>query len=85
MIMTEILLPKHGYPITRIKQSYCKMCPPKKTPDLKPMSTAALGNAIVASGIIYRPYFWNSQSRLSSGQTDRALSHREMQWKWNAC
>jgi hypothetical protein len=31
------------------------------------------------------PYFWNSQSRLSSGQTCRALSHREMQWKWNAC
>lgn len=28
---------------------------------------------------IYRPYFWNSQSRLSNGHTCRALSHREMQ------
>jgi len=34
---------------------------------------------------IQRPYFWNSQSRLSSGHTCRALSHREMQWKWKAC
>jgi len=33
----------------------------------------------------YRPYFWNSQSRLSSGHTCRVFSHREMQWKWNAC
>jgi hypothetical protein len=33
----------------------------------------------------YLPYFWNSQSLLSSGQTWRALSHLEMQWKWNAC
>ena len=32
-----------------------------------------------------RPYFWNSQSRLSSGQTWRVLSQREMQWKWKAC
>ncbi len=32
-----------------------------------------------------RPYFWNSQSLLSSGQTDLALSHLEMQWKWKAC
>lgn len=35
--------------------------------------------------ILYRPYFWNSQSLLSRGQTDRAFNHREMQWKWNAC
>lgn len=34
--------------------------------------------------LIYRPYFWNSQSLLSKGQTDLALSHREMQWKWKA-
>jgi hypothetical protein len=34
---------------------------------------------------VYRPYFWNSQSRLSSGQTCLVLSHREMQWKWKAC
>lgn len=34
---------------------------------------------------VYLPYFWNSQSLLSRGQTWRALSHREMQWKWNAC
>lgn len=34
---------------------------------------------------IYRPYFWNSQSLLSRGQTWRALSHLEMQWKWKAC
>lgn len=33
----------------------------------------------------YRPYFWNSQSLLSRGQTWRVLSHREMQWKWKAC
>lgn len=33
---------------------------------------------------VHRPYFWNSQSRLSSGQTWRVLSHREMQWKWKA-
>jgi hypothetical protein len=32
-----------------------------------------------------RPYFWNSQSRLSSGHTWRVLSQREMQWKWKAC
>lgn len=31
------------------------------------------------------PYFWNSQSRLSRGQTCRAFSHLEMQWKWKAC
>lgn len=34
--------------------------------------------------VFQRPYFWNSQSRLSSGQTCRALSHLDMQWKWNA-
>lgn len=34
---------------------------------------------------VYRPYFWNSQSLLSRGQTDLAFSHREMQWKWKAC
>ncbi len=38
-----------------------------------------------SAGNAYRPYFWNSQSLLSSGQTWRALSHLEMQWKWNAC
>ncbi len=38
-----------------------------------------------ASVAAYLPYFWNSQSLLSSGQTWRALSHLEMQWKWNAC
>ena len=30
------------------------------------------------------PYFWNSQSLLSSGQTCLVLSHLEMQWKWKA-
>lgn len=39
-------------------------------------------NAILAA---YRPYFWNSQSLLSRGQTWRVFSHREMQWKWKAC
>jgi hypothetical protein len=39
----------------------------------------------LASIALHRPYFWNSQSRLSSGQTWRALSHLEMQWKWKAC
>lgn len=34
---------------------------------------------------VYFPYFWNSQSRLSSGHTWRVLSHRDMQWKWKAC
>ncbi len=38
-----------------------------------------------ATAAAYLPYFWNSQSLLSRGQTWRALSHREMQWKWNAC
>ena len=33
----------------------------------------------------HRPYFWNSQSRLSKGQTCRVFSQREMQWKWKAC
>jgi len=31
-----------------------------------------------------RPYFWNSQSLLSSGHTWRVFNQREMQWKWNA-
>jgi len=35
--------------------------------------------------VLYLPYFWNSQSLLSSGQTWRVFSHREMQWKWKAC
>ena len=35
--------------------------------------------------ISQRPYFWNSQSLLSSGQTWRVFSQREMQWKWKAC
>ena len=30
------------------------------------------------------PYFRNSHSTLHSGHTCRVLSHREMQWKWNA-
>merc|ERR1719317_1848131 len=34
--------------------------------------------------IFYRPYFWNSQSRLHRGQTFLVLSHLEMQWKWKA-
>lgn len=37
--------------------------------------------SVLASRFVYRPYFWNSQSLLSRGQTDLALSHREMQWK----
>ena len=32
----------------------------------------------------YLPYFWNSQTWLSSGHTWRVCSHRWMQWKWNA-
>ena len=32
----------------------------------------------------YLPYFWNSHSRLSKGQTCRVFNHRKMQWKWNA-
>ena len=32
----------------------------------------------------HRPYFWNSHSVLSSGQTWRVFSQREMQWKWKA-
>merc|ERR1719340_127536 len=30
------------------------------------------------------PYFWNSQSLLSRGQTCLVFSHLEMQWKWKA-
>ena len=30
-------------------------------------------------------HFWNSHSRLSSGQTCLVFSQREMQWKWKAC
>lgn len=32
----------------------------------------------------YLPYFWNSQSVLSRGQTWRVFNQREMQWKWKA-
>ena len=32
----------------------------------------------------HRPYFWNSHSVLSRGQTWRVFSQREMQWKWKA-
>ena len=35
--------------------------------------------------LAHLPYFWNSQSLLSRGQTCLAFSHREMQWKWKAC
>lgn len=31
--------------------------------------------------LVYRPYFWNSQSLLSSGHTWRVLSHRLMLWE----
>lgn len=49
-------------------------------------SGAFMSSEIVRYGrLVYRPYFWNSQSRLSNGHTCRVLSHREMQWKWNAC
>merc|ERR1719343_1434193 len=34
--------------------------------------------------ILQRPYFWNSHSPLSNGQTCLVFSHLEMQWKWNA-
>lgn len=40
---------------------------------------------VLSSRFVYRPYFWNSQSLLSRGQTDLAFNHREMQWKWKAC
>lgn len=36
------------------------------------------------SWTLHRPYFWNSQSLLSSGHTCRVFSHLEMQWKWKA-
>jgi hypothetical protein len=49
------------------------------------LDTTVVRDVFDQVGHAQRPYFWNSQSRLSSGQTDRALSHREMQWKWNAC
>ena len=39
--------------------------------------TQALPYTVISS--LYRPYFWNSQSRLSSGHTCLVLSHREMQ------
>lgn len=35
--------------------------------------------------IAHLPYFWNSQSLLSSGQTCLVFNHLEMQWKWKAC
>lgn len=31
------------------------------------------------------PYFWNSHSLLSRGQTCLVFNHLEMQWKWKAC
>jgi len=40
--------------------------------------------AIATFSLFQRPYFWKSQSLLSSGQTCRVLSQREMQWKWKA-
>lgn len=39
---------------------------------------------MVCRVLTYRPYFWNSQSLLSNGQTCLVLSHLEMQWKWKA-
>lgn len=30
------------------------------------------------------PYFWNSHSLLSKGQTWRVFNHLEIQWKWKA-
>jgi hypothetical protein len=51
----------------------------------RPMFVLAETHLSTAFASVYRPYFWNSQSRLSSGQTCRVLSHREMQWKWKAC
>jgi hypothetical protein len=35
--------------------------------------------------IAHLPYFWNSQSLLSSWQTCLVFNHLEMQWKWKAC
>lgn len=54
------------------------------TPDVR-NETQTQALLYTDSPSLYRPYFWNSQSRLSSGQTWRVLSHREMQWKWKAC
>jgi hypothetical protein len=55
---------------------YCHLYNP--TPDVR-------NEANPSPCALYRPYFWNSQSRLSSGHTCRVLSHLEMQWKWKAC
>jgi hypothetical protein len=35
--------------------------------------------------VAHLPYFWNSQSLLSSGQTCLVFNHLDMQWKWKAC
>eukprot|EP00416_Gambierdiscus_australes_P045564 CAMPEP_0171092830 /NCGR_PEP_ID=MMETSP0766_2-20121228/37613_1 /TAXON_ID=439317 /ORGANISM="Gambierdiscus australes, Strain CAWD 149" /LENGTH=94 /DNA_ID=CAMNT_0011551143 /DNA_START=31 /DNA_END=311 /DNA_ORIENTATION=+ len=44
------------------------------------MRSAARAHAACAQ----RPYFWNSHSPLSKGQTCRVFNQREMQWKWKA-
>lgn len=55
------------------------------TPDVHNETQTQVLLYTVCISSLYRPYFWNSQSRLSSGHTCRVLSHREMQWKWKAC
>lgn len=49
-----------------------------------PLYLLSLIIASVRTFDLYRPYFWNSQSLLSSGQTCLVLSHLLMQWKWKA-
>ena len=45
------------------------------------MYTVALYQSELKCLIKENTYFWNSHSLLSSGQTWRVLSQREIQWK----
>ena len=94
MLRTQfmIVMESDSMMMTAYAATWCSHSPFVKallTPDdrmkPRPMFVPVETHLSTAFASAYRPYFWNSQSRLSSGQTWRVLSHREMQWKWKAC
>ena len=87
-----IVMESDSMMMTAYAATWCSHSPFVKallTPDdrmkPRPMFVPVETHLSTAFASAYRPYFWNSQSRLSSGHTWRVLSHREMQWKWKAC
>jgi hypothetical protein len=94
MLRTQfmIVMESDSMMMTAYAATWCSHSPFVKallTPDdrmkPRPMFVPVETHLSTAFASAYRPYFWNSQSRLSSGHTWRVLSHREMQWKWKAC